>query len=101
MAPTHAVVLGGGPAGMLAATVLVRHHDEVTVVERDKLPDGPQPRTGVPQARHAHLLMSGGARAIEELLPGTLDELFAAGAHRVGVPNALVSLSAQGWVPRF
>ena len=45
--------------------------------------------------------MSGGARAIEDLLPGTLDELFAAGAHRIGVPNDLVSLSAQGWVPRF
>ncbi|KOV84033.1 NAD(P)/FAD-dependent oxidoreductase [Nocardia sp. NRRL S-836] len=101
MAPTHAVVLGGGLAGMLAATVLIRHFDEVTVVERDKLPDGPEPRTGVPQARHAHLLMSGGARAIEELLPGTLDELYAAGAHRIGVPDALVSLSAQGWVPRF
>ncbi|MGZ3142674.1 NAD(P)/FAD-dependent oxidoreductase [Lentzea chajnantorensis] len=101
MAPTHAVVLGGGLAGMLAATVLVKHYDEVTVVERDQLPDGPEPRTGVPQARHAHLLMSGGARAIEELLPGTLDELLAAGAHRIGVPNALVSLSAQGWVPRF
>ncbi len=86
---------------MLAASVLVRHYDEVTVVERDKLPDGPEPRTGVPQARHAHLLMSGGARAIEDLLPGTLDELMAAGAHRIGVPNDLVSLSAQGWVPRF
>ncbi|MDX3656634.1 FAD-dependent monooxygenase [Streptomyces sp. ID05-26A] len=101
MAPTHAVVLGGGLAGMLAASVLVKHVDEVTVVERDKLPDGPSPRSGVPQARHAHLLMSGGARAIETLLPGTLDALVAAGAHRVGVPNDLVSLSAQGWVPRF
>ncbi|MFJ5991188.1 NAD(P)/FAD-dependent oxidoreductase [Lentzea sp. NPDC092896] len=101
MAPTHAVVLGGGLAGVLAASVLVRHVDEVTVVERDKLPDGPAPRSGVPQARHAHLLMSGGARAIESLLPGTLDALFAAGAHRIGVPNDLVSLSAQGWVPRF
>ncbi|RDI33123.1 FAD-dependent oxidoreductase [Lentzea flaviverrucosa] len=101
MAPTHAVVLGGGLAGMLTASVLVRYFDEVTVVERDKLPDGPSPRSGVPQARHAHLLMSGGARAIESLLPGTLDALFAAGAHRIGVPNALVSLSAQGWVPRF
>jgi flavin-dependent dehydrogenase len=86
---------------MLAASVLVRHMDEVTVVERDKLPDGPGPRSGVPQARHAHLLMSGGARAIEKLLPGTLDALFEAGAHRIGVPNDLVSLSAQGWVPRF
>ncbi|MGW6446577.1 NAD(P)/FAD-dependent oxidoreductase [Lentzea sp. NPDC055074] len=101
MAPTHAVVLGGGLAGMLAASVLVKHIDEVTVVERDKLPDGPAPRSGVPQARHAHLLMSGGARAIETVLPGTLDALIAAGAHRVGVPNDLVSLSAQGWVPRF
>ncbi|MET8757648.1 FAD-dependent monooxygenase [Lentzea sp. NPDC004782] len=101
MAPTHAVVLGGGLAGMLAASVLVRHFDEVTVVERDKLPDGPGTRSGVPQARHAHLLMSGGARAIESLLPGTLDALSAAGAHRIGVPNDLVSLSAQGWVPRF
>src|SRR5689334_23658858 len=101
MAPTHAVVLGGGLAGMLAASVLVRHFDEVTVVERDKLPDGPGTRSGVPQARHAHLLMSGGARAIESLLPGTLDALFSAGAHRIGVPNDLVSLSAQGWVPRF
>ncbi|MFD9703292.1 NAD(P)/FAD-dependent oxidoreductase [Lentzea sp. NPDC059081] len=101
MAPTHAVVLGGGLAGLLAASVLVRHFDEVTVVERDKLPDGPSPRSGVPQARHAHLLMSGGARAIESVLPGTLDALFAAGAHRIGVPNDLVSLSAQGWVPRF
>ncbi|MFD4672050.1 NAD(P)/FAD-dependent oxidoreductase [Lentzea sp. NPDC058450] len=101
MAPTHAVVLGGGLSGMLAASVLVKHFDEVTVVERDKLPDGPASRSGVPQARHAHLLMSGGARAIESLLPGTLDALFAAGAHRIGVPNDLVSLSAQGWVPRF
>lgn len=101
MAPTHAVVLGGGLAGMLTASVLVKHVDEVTVVERDKLPDGPESRSGVPQARHAHLLMSGGARAIESLLPGTLDALFAAGAHRIGVPNDLVSLSAQGWVPRF
>ncbi len=86
---------------MLAASVLVKHVDEVTVVERDKLPDGPAPRSGVPQARHAHLLMSGGARAIESLLPGTLDALVTAGAHRIGVPNDLVSLSAQGWVPRF
>ncbi|HEX7309354.1 NAD(P)/FAD-dependent oxidoreductase [Lentzea sp.] len=101
MAPTHAVVLGGGLSGVLTASVLVRHFDEVTVVERDKLPDGPTPRSGVPQARHAHLLMSGGARAIESVLPGTLDALFAAGAHRIGVPNDLVSLSAQGWVPRF
>ncbi|WP_433263431.1 FAD-dependent oxidoreductase [Actinosynnema sp. CS-041913] len=101
MSPTHAVVLGGGLAGMLAASVLARHLDAVTVVERDVLPEGPAFRAGLPQGRHAHLLMSGGARCVERLLPGTLDRLTAAGAHRVGIPDDLVSLSSQGWLRRF
>src|SRR5690348_9903515 len=99
--PVRAVVVGGSLGGMLAASVLARHADLVTVVERDRLPDGPRPRTGVPQARHAHLLMSGGARAIEELLPGTVDRLLRAGAHRVGLPGDVVSLSPRGWLRRF
>ncbi|MEV6931021.1 FAD-dependent oxidoreductase [Dactylosporangium sp. NPDC051485] len=98
---THAVVLGGGLAGMLAASVLARRVDAVTVVDRDKLPDGPEFRKGVPQARHAHLLMSGGARVIERLLPGVTDRLLAEGAHRVGVPEQVVWLTAYGWQHRF
>ncbi|KRV49124.1 pyridine nucleotide-disulfide oxidoreductase [Wenjunlia vitaminophila] len=94
---THAVVLGGGLAGMLAASVLTGHVDKVTVVERDRLPDGPEPRKGVPQARHVHMLWSGGARAIEALVPGTIDRLTAAGARRHGVPDGLVALSPDGW----
>jgi 2-polyprenyl-6-methoxyphenol hydroxylase-like FAD-dependent oxidoreductase len=86
---------------MLAASVLAQYVDVVTVIERDRLPDGPQARTGVPQARHTHLLMSGGARAIEELLPGTVDRLLQAGAHRIGLPSDLVSMTAQGWLRRF
>jgi phytoene dehydrogenase-like protein len=38
---THGLVLGGGLAGMLAALVLARHLDAVTIVERDRLSDGP------------------------------------------------------------
>ncbi|MDG9702069.1 FAD-dependent oxidoreductase [Streptomyces sp. DH37] len=98
---THAVVLGGGLAGTLAAAALARHVDEVTVVERDVMPDGPEPRRGVPQARHSHLLWCGGARAIEALLPGTTEALLAAGAHRVGLPSGLVLLTAHGWMPRW
>jgi 2-polyprenyl-6-methoxyphenol hydroxylase-like FAD-dependent oxidoreductase len=98
---THGVVLGGGMAGMLAARVLRRHLDRVTVVDRDDLPDGPELRKGVPQARHAHLLWSGGARLIESLLPGTIARLAAAGAHRIGVHEDMVSLSAYGWQHRF
>ncbi|MFF8568518.1 FAD-dependent oxidoreductase [Streptomyces albidoflavus] len=99
---THAVVLGGGHAGMLAATALARHADTVTVVDRDRLPlDAPEPRKGVPQARHLHVLMSGGARAIDALLPGTVDRLRERGAHRLGVPEDVVTLSADGWQHRF
>ncbi|MFH8607038.1 NAD(P)/FAD-dependent oxidoreductase [Streptomyces sp. NPDC018029] len=99
--PAHAVVLGASMAGTLAAHVLARHVDAVTVVERDALPEEPQHRKGVPQARHAHLLWSNGARLIEEMLPGTTDRLLAAGARRLGFPEDLVTLTGQGWQHRF
>ncbi|CAM5716350.1 hypothetical protein SFUMM280S_08784 [Streptomyces fumanus] len=97
----HAVVMGAGLAGMLAARVLAPHVDRVTVVDRDTMPDGPYLRKGLPQARHAHLLMSGGARTIDALLPGTTDRLLAAGGHRIGLPADVVSLTAYGWQQRF
>ncbi|MFF1813605.1 NAD(P)/FAD-dependent oxidoreductase [Streptomyces sp. NPDC058251] len=96
----RAVVVGGGLAGLLAAAALHEYAD-VTIVERDALPDGPEPRRGLPQARHAHLLWSGGARAMEDLLPGVTDAWLAAGARRVPLPTGLVSLSAQGWLRRW
>jgi 2-polyprenyl-6-methoxyphenol hydroxylase-like FAD-dependent oxidoreductase len=86
---------------MLTASVLARHVDVVTVVDRDHLPDGPRQRTGVPQARHAHLLQSGGARMIDRILPGTIDRLTASGARRIGLPSDVVAFSAQGWLRRF
>lgn len=96
----RAVVVGGGLAGLLTAAAL-RPYADVTVVERDMLPEGPDPRRGVPQARHAHLLWSGGVRVMEELLPGVTDAWLAAGARRIPLPTGLVSLSAQGWVRRW
>jgi 2-polyprenyl-6-methoxyphenol hydroxylase-like FAD-dependent oxidoreductase len=86
---------------MLSAAALVPYLDAVTIVDRDRIPDGPQPRRGTPQGRHAHLLMSGGARAIDGLVPGTVERLIAAGAHRIGLPSGLVSLTTGGWLRRF
>ena len=97
----RALVLGAGIAGMLAATAVARHLDGVTVIDRDRLPDGPVPRPGVPQANHVHALLSGGARAIDALLPGTLDRLWAAGAHRIALPADMIALTPQGWWRRF
>ena len=78
--PSHAVVLGGGIAGLLAARVLRDHFERVTLVERDDLPPGDVPRRGVPQGQHAHGLLAGGARVLERLFPGLRDELVADGA---------------------
>lgn len=87
--------------GMLAASVLVDHAD-VTIFERDLLPDGPRPRKGLPQARHAHILWSGGVKAVEELLPGITDELVGHGARRTDIMTDLVSKAPSGqWFRRF
>ncbi|MFC0845183.1 FAD-dependent oxidoreductase [Streptomyces noboritoensis] len=96
----HAVVIGASLAGLLAAQVLADHADRVTVVERDRLPDGPEPRGGVPQSRHTHVLIPGGQRAYDALLPGFTDELMAHGAPRVGAPSDLAQWQAGRWFRR-
>jgi 2-polyprenyl-6-methoxyphenol hydroxylase-like FAD-dependent oxidoreductase len=80
MGRDHAVVLGAGIAGLLAARVLAGAYGRVTVADRDPLPDAAGTRRGVPQGRHAHNLLPSGSAAIGELFPGLLDELEAGGA---------------------
>ncbi len=75
----HAIVLGGSMAGMLAARVLADFYETVTVAERDVLPAESGQRRGLPQARHAHALLARGSQILDELFPGLLDELVAAG----------------------
>lgn len=77
--PRHAIVIGASVAGLLAARVLARHFDSVTVVERDACDDVIAARKGVPQGNHIHLLWSGGMRIIEGMFPGIADDLVAAG----------------------
>lgn len=86
---------------MLAAHVLAGYADRVTVVERDRFPDGSKPRSGVPQGRHPHVLLEGGQSALESLLPGFLAELRAAGAPRVGMPSDLVLWQDGRWFRRM
>lgn len=76
---THAVVLGGSMAGLLAARVLAETYAAVTVVDRDDLGVPDAERRGVPQGRHAHVLLARGQEALEELFPGLTDELVASG----------------------
>ena len=76
----HAVVLGGSMAGLLAARVLSDTYDRVTIVERDVLPAGTEPRRGVPHGQHTHGMLPRGGQIIESLFPGLTAELVAAGA---------------------
>lgn len=71
----HAVVLGASMAGLMTARVLGDFYERVTLVERDELPPPGRTRKGVPQARHAHLLLPRGGQVIAELFPGLLEAL--------------------------
>lgn len=97
----RAVVVGGSIAGMLAAAAVKDHFQSVDIIEAHELPDGPEPRTGVPQAVHIHFLQTGGAEAIEALLPGAVDRLLAAGAHRVPETTNMLIYSPEGWYRRW
>lgn len=80
----HAVVLGGSMAGLCAARVLSEHFDHVSIIERDILPTGRDQRRGVPQGHHVHALLPGGCQILDELFPGLVTELTAAGAPLLG-----------------
>jgi flavin-dependent dehydrogenase len=83
-------------AGLLAARVLADHVDRVTVLDRDRLPDGPMGRSGVPQGRHLHTLLPGGLELAARQFPGLVDELLAGGAHPMRFGQDLVVHRPEG-----
>ena len=76
----RALVIGGSVAGLSTARVLAQHFEQVTVLERDRLPEKPAFRAGIPQAHHAHTLLPYGQKLLDRLFPGLLDQLLAEGA---------------------
>lgn len=93
----HAVVIGGSIAGLLAARVLSDHFEQVTVIERDELTDDAEPRKGVPQGRHVHLLQAGGAVVLMELFPDLFPMLSSSDfcLYRFGVRKAPFPIPRQ------
>jgi 2-polyprenyl-6-methoxyphenol hydroxylase-like FAD-dependent oxidoreductase len=96
-----AVVVGGSMAGLLAARVVADHARDVVIAERDRIPDQPDFRAGVPQARHAHVLLERGRRIIEALFPGIIDEMIAEGAREYDVGRCFDFVSWAGEAVRF
>jgi 2-polyprenyl-6-methoxyphenol hydroxylase-like FAD-dependent oxidoreductase len=75
-----AVVLGCGPAGLLAAAALARCGFDVLVVDQDEPPAvAADSRAGVPQGAQLHNVLGRGQQHFDELLPGYVDALVSAG----------------------
>ena len=95
-------MIGGSVTGLLAARVLARHFERVTVIERDRFPtDGPEFRKGVPQSHHHHIMLVRGRDLMEEFFPGFDAELAALGAPLVDYTNDCALIAPAGQVPRF
>ena len=98
----HAIVIGGSMAGLLTARVLTEHFEQVTILERDRLPpEAPAPRKGVPQCTQLHILLTRGRQIIEELFPGLESELVDAGAATLDMGADVEWLNPFGWGVRF
>ena len=97
----HAVVIGGSMAGLTAARILSDHFAHVTVIERDQMPNGCDFRKGVPQGRHAHILLQRGQMILEQHFPGLSNQLLAGGAESINAGTDLAFCSPHGWLPSF
>ncbi len=89
-AGSRAVVVGASIGGIFAARALADTCSEVTVLDRDMLPDEPVGRKGAAQAYHSHGLMVRGREILEELFPGVTEELIAAGAIRADMQRQVI-----------
>jgi 2-polyprenyl-6-methoxyphenol hydroxylase-like FAD-dependent oxidoreductase len=95
------VVVGGSLTGLMATAALARHFAQVTLIERDPSVATPEPRKGVPQARHVHVLLKQGERILADLFPGLVDELVAAGATQVDMAGDTRWFYFGAWKTRF
>lgn len=93
------VVIGSGIGGLLAARVLSRHADHVTVVDRDQFPETAGHRSGVPQSHHLHGLQMRGAEIIYSLFPEVREELAADGAAAVHEFSGVKLVTREGLLP--
>ena len=75
----RAVIIGGSMAGLLAAAAVAPFFAQVLILERDTRREAIAPRKGVPQGAHVHGFLAAGRIALEQLLPGIVDDVVAQG----------------------
>ena len=107
LAGRHAIIIGGGIAGLAAALVLRARGARVTMLERDPEPSLTSPgeafatwdRKGAVQVRHSHAFLGRLRTLLRERYPDLLDALLAAGARELKMmehpPRTLRGLTPQ------
>src|SRR5690349_21730850 len=96
-----AIVMGASIAGLWTARALIDHFEEVILLERDHLPEGPEFRSGAPQVRQYHGLLLSGLRQMQAWFPGLDEELISAGAVSYDVIGDVHFHTRNYWFPRF
>ena len=96
-----AIVMGASIAGLWTARALSDHFEEILLVERDRLPEGPDYRPGAPQARQFHSLLQSGLQQMKEWFPGLDEELVSAGAVPYDVTGDIRMHAANHWYSQF
>ena len=77
----RAVIVGASVAGLLAGRVLADYFDEVVLVDKEGLDQGPVPRKAVPQGNHIHGILTPTFHILKRFLPELIDDLVDGGAH--------------------
>ncbi len=98
---SHAVVIGGSMAGLLAARALADYAARVTIIERDTQLGEAQPRKGVPQGHHIHALLKSGEQILNTFFPGFTAALIANGARQIDFAQDAVWFHHGGWKLRY
>lgn len=93
----RAVVIGGGIAGLAAASALAPHVASLTLIEQEPLPSAPTIRRHIPQAPHVHALLDSGRQALEALVPGLGAALRDAGSLPLRVRSQWRSHDGHAW----
>jgi len=97
---TTAIVIGHSIAGLSCARFLSRSCRTVIVIERDELAGGGAARPGVPQARHAHVILDRGRRELEHYFPGFERRMVERGAQLIDPGLEFAARGPSGWNPR-
>ncbi len=96
----HAIVVGTGLSGLLAAKVLSEYFHKVSVIERDSREECQDHRKGAPQAHHGHALLRRGYLIITKFFPGIEADLETAGGEKYEFIKGTLIFSGS-WMPKF